>query len=98
MICRENRHANPHVSNNTNTYCWVHRTLGSAGLAADCARTTRWANLIQHIRTVDSASSQIRRILCFIATIRSHVNVSYELLMLPIQLASDARNAARACR
>lgn len=60
-------------------------TLGSAGLAVDCASTTRCANLMQQMRTVGSASSHILRILFLIATIRSHVVVSYELLMLPIE-------------
>lgn len=58
------------------------RTLGSDGDDADCASTTRCANLIQHIRIDGLASSHIRRILDLTAVIRSHVILSYEFSML----------------
>lgn len=51
-------------------------------MLAVCARTTRCANLIQHIRTVDGEDSQIEKILALIPTSLSHEDVSYALPML----------------
>ncbi len=56
-----------------------------------CASTTRCANLMQQILTVGVAVSQICRTLCFIATIRSQVTVSYELLILSLSVSICAR-------
>jgi hypothetical protein len=47
-----------------------------------CANTTLCINLIQQIRTVRGAESQMSLILVLIAVIFSHVGVSYELFIL----------------
>lgn len=58
------------------------RTLCSMPAVLVCARTTLCANLMQQIFTVGVAVSQIFKIFCFSSTMRSHVIVSYPLLML----------------
>jgi hypothetical protein len=57
-------------------------TLGSASGPFVWTNTTRWANLMQQIRTPGAAVSQIRNILDLIASIRSQVMVSCGLLIL----------------
>ena len=66
----------------------MEHTLWSPMEDTVCARTTRCANLMQHILTVGVAVSQICKTLCFIAIIFSHVTVSYELLILSRSLES----------
>lgn len=61
--------------------CEKPRTLSMAR-AVVCARTTRWANLIQQSFTAGAASSHIRRMRCLMAINSSHGARSYELCIL----------------
>lgn len=52
------------------------------------ASTTRWVNLTQQILIAVADSSHNRKILDLMAAIRSHVGVSYELLILTQDIRS----------
>lgn len=57
-------------------------TRGSASGPFVCTSTTLCANFMQHIRTPGAVPSHMRSILDLMASIRSQVAVSYELLIL----------------
>lgn len=66
----------------TRKYHHCFGTLDSAPKPTVCAKTTRCANLMQHILTDGTALSHIRKIFCLISTILPQVIVSYALLIL----------------
>lgn len=65
------------------------RTLCSMPPVLVCAKMILCANLMQQIFTVGVAVSQIFKIFCLSSTIRSHVIVSYPLLMLFISVHAN---------
>lgn len=60
----------------------INCTFGSVSGPVVCASTTLCANLMQHTRTPAVAESHIRKIRDLMAVIRSHVSLSYALLIL----------------
>jgi hypothetical protein len=71
-------------------------TLGSGLMLGVWARITLWANLMQHIRTVMGAFSQMLSILVFMAVMFFHVLVSYALDILVAHRISTLTLASNA--